>query len=901
MATHAARQVVTGSRRSAAFVGDPILAAKVTAPDVPDWALPRPRITKLVARGARWCPLTVVTGPVGAGKTMALALWAASESMPVAWLCLDEYDNRPGMFWSYAVAALRRSGAAVPDALSATTRGCAAEHVFLPRLASVLAAQDPPVALVVDDFGLLTEPRVLNGLDFLLRNAGTGLRLVLSSRMDPPFLLHRYRLAGTLAEIRAGDLAFTVAEAGQLLAQHGCKLSAGSLECLTRRTEGWAAALRLAAMSMAAHPDPEQFVMELLTEERGLSGYLVAEVLDTQPPEVREVLLSTSILEHVNAGIASELAGNRQAGRVLAALAHANAFIQPIGGGWYRYHTLFAEVMRLQLKLECPHRTASLHRQAARWYQRNGQLTDAVRHAVQADDWPLAASMVIDELAIGEILEPMGSTALAHEFASMPGGRAWPEPQPDLVSAALAVSAGRPESAATALDASERIFERVPAEQEDAARLAAAMIRLAVSRCTGDFAATTRAVAHAEALISRIPAGKLARRPGIRARVLSARGAAGLWSGRFGEAARVLDTGVIAAAASGDDRERIDCLGHLALVEVLRGRLGHAAKLARQATAAHAGDRQRPQGQHPNPAALAALAWVHLEHHELGEARGRLKQVETALGMSPDRLIGAVAYLVAACDALAEGHADVAVKYVARTRSGGARPAWLEQKLDLAESQALAAVGDIEAAVTAAKQADCGSSPEAAVTLAHAWAAAGAGDNARRAIAPLLAAHEGVPERVRLQACLVDARLSYRDGDQARGRRSLGCALRLAEREQLRLPFALERDWIAPVLRHDPELADAHQRLLTPAGLCARLPTRAGTPDESAIPVTERVSERELQVLRGLSRMLTTAEIASEMYISTNTVKTHVKNICHKLAATRRGDAVRRARQLQLI
>ena len=180
-----------------------------------------------------------------------------------------------------------------------------------------------------------------------------------SARTDPLLPLHRYRLAGELAEIRAGDLAFSVAEAGLVLAQHGCTLSADSLECLTRRTEGWAAGLRLAAMSMATHPDPDQFVKELITEDSALTGYLVEEALNTQPPEVREVLLSTSILDAVSAEAASELAGNEQAGRILAALAHANAFVQPVGCGWYRYHTLFAEVLRLKLRREYPDRIAT--------------------------------------------------------------------------------------------------------------------------------------------------------------------------------------------------------------------------------------------------------------------------------------------------------------------------------------------------------------------------------------------------------------------------------------------------------------------------------------------------------------------------------------------------------------
>jgi LuxR family maltose regulon positive regulatory protein len=383
--------------------------------------------------------------------------------------------------------------------------------------------------------------------------------------------------------------------------------------------------------------------------------------------------------------------------------------------------------------------------------------------------------------------------------------------------------------------------------------------------------------------------------------VLFARGAAELWSGSFGEAARVLDAGVTAAAASGEEHERINSLSHLALVEALRGRLARAAELADEATAACPGDGHGPQGQRPKSAALAALAWVHLEHHELGAARGRLAQVDAALRVSPDRLIGAVACLAAAYGALAEGRAEVATRFVARARSAWSVPSWLEQRLSLAESRALAAGGDIEAALAAAKRAGGGGPPEAAVTLAHAWVAAGDGDSARRALAPVLAAHKGLPDRVRVQACLVDARLSYHRGDRARGRRALGCALRLAEREQLRLPFALERSWIGPVLQREPELAGAHQHLVTIVMPSARLPARPGTPDQAPIRAVEPLTERELQVLRHVSVMLTTTEIASELYISTNTVKSHIKHICYKLAATHRGEAVRRARQLQLI
>ena len=915
MAARDGNQAATRARRPAMSVGDPILASKVTAPSVPTWAVPRPRITKLIAEGTRWCPLTLVTGPPGAGKTMALALWAATEPGTVAWVGLDEFDNRPEVFWSYVMAALRRSGAASPRALRAAERGRPGDEGFLLRLAAALAAQDPPVTLILDDMHLLTEPRILQGLDFVLRNVGPGLRLAASSRMDPLLPLHRYRLAGELTEIRASDLAFSSSEAGLLLAQHGQTLTADLLQSLTRRTEGWAAGLRLAAISLGAHPDPGQFVKELIAEDRALTGYLVDEVLNVQPPEVRDVLLSTSILDHVSADAAVELTGNERAAGIMTALVHANAFIQPLGSGRYRYHTLFGEVLRLKLRREHPDRMVALHQRAARWCQRNGLLTDAVRHGAQAGDWQLAAGLVIDGLAIGQIIEPRGDHCLADEFASMPPGQAWTGPQPHLVEAAMALSAGRHQSSASALNAAHSILERLPADQEAASRLAAAVIRLIASLRTGDLEAAAAAAAQAELLVSRVPDGKLGE--DIGGRVRSGRAAVELWSGHLDEAARVLEAARVpgvacvpgvarvpevrsaAEAVSGGEDQRAGCAGLLALVEALRGRLRRAAELAGQAILV--ADERRLPGWNQNPAALIALAWVHLERNDLREARSCLKQADAGLVASPDKLIGAVAYLAAASVALAEGRAPAAAQIIARARSGWPVPVWLDQQLSLVESRACAAAGDIPTALAAAERADRRTSLEASVTLAQAWATAGDGGNARLALAPVLAAGSGAPDRVRVQGWLVDAKLSYASGNRARGRRSVASALRLAEPEQLRLPFAAEHSWIGPALQREPELAAAHRGLLVPAALHEQLPAPARAPDQAPILVVEPLTEREREVLRHVSGMLNTAEVASEMYISVNTVKTHLRSIYRKLAAAHRAEAVRRARQLQLI
>jgi LuxR family transcriptional regulator, maltose regulon positive regulatory protein len=278
-----------------------------------------------------------------------------------------------------------------------------------------------------------------------------------------------------------------------------------------------------------------------------------------------------------------------------------------------------------------------------------------------------------------------------------------------------------------------------------------------------------------------------------------------------------------------------------------------------------------------------------------------------------------------ACAGLAEGRGDTAAQIAARARAGWSVPAWLDQRLSLVESRACTAAGDIPAALAAAERAGRAEQPghdgqaghdgragqaghagrdtplQAAVARAHAWMAAGDGTNARHALAPALAAGSAAPERVRLQAWLVDARLSYRGGDSARGRRSLTSALRLAEREHVRLPFAMERGWIGPVLRRDPELARTHQRLFAPPRRRDHPPASPDVPPQAAVMTVEPLTEREREVLRHVSGMLNTAEVASEMYISVNTVKSHLKSIYRKLAAAHRGEAVRRARQLELI
>ena len=890
----------TARPRGTPSADDPILISKITVPALPGWVVARPRLEKLIADGARG-PLTTITGPPGAGKTMAAAMWATSASPgSMVWITLDRYDNRPKVFWSYVMAALRRAGIAVPRVLSAPTRA-AVDHAFLLRLASVLADQDGPVMMILDDLHLVTEPAILDGLAYVLRNATPGLHLVVSSRMDPLLPLHRYRLTGELAEIRADDLAFSLPESSSLLAHHGITLPAAALECLTQRTEGWAAGVRMAALSLDGHPDPEQFVKELDAEDSAVTGYLVDEVLNAQPPATRELLLRTSILDCVRADLASELADDAQAAGTLAELAQANAFVRPLGHGWFRYHAMFAEVLRLKLRSERPDQLADLHQRAAWWYQRNGYLLEAVRHAAACGDWPLAAGMVIDELAIGQFIDPRDSQSLAEVFRDMPLDLVRTHPYPLLVIAAMELSDGAAQPCATTLAAAESNLGDLPADRKVQARLSAALIRLALSRRTGDLDTATAAAASATALLEELPENLLARHPGIRAQVLLGRGAAELRAGRLDEAAATFKEG---AAASAPDSAgvRADCLAYLALLEALAGRLSRAVELA----GAVVQTTQDGDGltEHVTPAVSIALAWVHLNRHEIPQMHSQLRLAEAALRLDPDRLISAVARLIAAWHRLAEGRVLAASDIIGRARQDWSPPAWLDRMLTLLESRVATATGDIQAAVAAARRADPASGPDAAAALARAWLAAGDQEAARRALA---VGAEGVgtaPEQARLEAWVVDAQLCYAAGEVVRGRRSLEHALRLGRPQLLRLPFVLERTWIQPVLRRDPALALACGELLAPdlaSSVPARVPAQPGPGDHAAPLIVEPLTEREHEALLHLSEMLSTAEIAAEMYISVNTVKSHLRSIYRKLSAAHRNEAVRRARQLELI
>ncbi|MGH3193675.1 MAG: AAA family ATPase, partial [Streptosporangiaceae bacterium] len=356
--------------------------------------MPRPVLLGRLGGPAR---VTVVSAPAGSGKTVLLRSWLGQDGWDgrAAWVPAGRGERDPQRFWVQVAGALRRTSAGAGLVQGVTGAPDLDGWALVERLLADLARLEDRLWLVVDDVHELG-PEALRQLELLVMRAPPQLRFVLAARHDVRLGLHRLRLEGELAEIRAGDLRFTRVEAGQLLAAAGVQLPEAALAALYGRTEGWAAGLRLAALALAGHPDPERLAAEFSGTERTVAEYLLAEVLDRQPEQVRRLLLRTSILERVNGDLARLLAGDDGGERVLQDLEQAGAFVVSLDAerSWFRYHQMFAGLLLLQLRRTAPGEVTGLHAAAAGWFAGHGYPAEAIRHAQAARDWGLAARLI---------------------------------------------------------------------------------------------------------------------------------------------------------------------------------------------------------------------------------------------------------------------------------------------------------------------------------------------------------------------------------------------------------------------------------------------------------------------------------------------------------------------------
>jgi LuxR family maltose regulon positive regulatory protein len=836
-------------------------------PAPPEHLVARPKLMALMDRASR-CPLTLVSAPAGTGKTVAVAMWARSRrgSGPLVWMSLSRLDLRAGLPWALVGEELARADVASGDVPTGT-----GAQSLIGAIAGAIADHPTRVTLILD-CAIQLSPDDVSGLEQLLSGSRGRLRLVLLTRTDPVLPLHRYRRQNSLAEIRMADLAFTADETRELFARRGLELSTNELGLIVARSRGWAAGLVLTALALMHATDRGRAVRELSGSSGAIAEYLLGEVLQSQSPATRELLLRTSVAEILRPGLIEELAG-RGADDALSQLTRGNAFIERVPGNpsWYHYHPLLRELLRAELAYRSPDEAKRLHVVAGDWLVRAGLLAEAVQTVVDADLWPVAAGYVVEQLAVAELLTPT-RTVLHELLAPIPAETV--TPAATLVRAALAVSDGRYDDAARELGQPRQQLE---ARQPDA-ELTHAVVSAVLGSLTGDVAVVSEAMAIVERGLTTAGDRRLSSRPELAIVVDTVNARARLWRGPPSEAAAACARVVAGGMRPGFEWARGECLGYLALIAAWRGENRKSVRLAQQVLALH--DQTRPPVPRTTPVAEAALAWVYVETDDLGRARRHAAAASADVGAISGVAVAVSLALVESRIRRARGDLRGARAVLADCRRGHLLSDWLTGWMAVDE----AVIDDLEGQRLAAAPAIVDSAVDTR------------------------AARPGVTMTLltSVDQLLAEAQRQVRRGDEDSAVESIEKALRLAAPEHLRRPFREASAEVRSLLRSRRDIALRHGWLDADADRRRRAARSDVTlepvdpaPPEPVLP--ELLTDKELEVLGYLAQLLTTEEIAGAMFVSVNTIRTHVRNILRKLGASRRNQAIRRARELGIL
>jgi len=852
--------------------------------------------------------VTVISAPAGSGKTSLLRAWAGRPGHPrrLALVQVQRDQRDAQQFWLTLLGAVRHatgsnSGAELP----AATPGFDAPAMVDRVLSELADAHD--ITLVIEDLHELRSPEAPAQLTRLLTNLPPQVHAILTTRHDVRLRLHRLRLAGELAEIRAADLRFSERETRELLDASGVALSDAGVALLHQRTEGWAAGLRLAAISLADHPDPERFVAEFSGSDRTVAEYLIAEMLDRQPPDVQDLLLRTSLLDRVNGELADLLTGRPGSERILLDLEDANAFVESLDPErtWFRYHRLFSDLLRLELRRTLPAEIPALHQRAAGWFAQHGQVADAIRHTQAAGDWPEAARLLAD-YSFSLTLDGQAQTMQALVRAFPPGVD---DPELALVRAGGDLVQGRLDEATAHLAVAETYAATRPPGRQRRLRVAVASLQLSLARRRGDLAGVIEQARFLASPVTGPSDEDIALGSDLRAVALMNLGTVEAWSLGLPDAERHLREGADLAREIGRPYLEVGCLAQLGFASIFRGaatpKSDAFARTQRRCREAIALAERHGWGTEPVIApALMTMAGTSVLLGEFDEGERWLRRTERALqtDTGPDirLLLHQTAGMLHAGrgrhrEAIEEFGAaeDLASQLEGSQALASQVTGWLiatQARLGLAgEARArLAALDDQRASSGEIRNA------RAAICLAESDPAAALG-----AVHDVLDGTAPVLGYVTVVEAHLLAGLAHRElGDQRAANQAAERALALAESDRLILPFAMtgSRELLEALPRHQT----AHATLL--ADILDVLHGSSPVAKEpSSLPPAEELSPGELRVLRYLPTNLSRPEIAGELSVSLNTVSTHLRSIYAKLQVRDRSSAVRRARELRLL
>jgi len=916
----------------------PLLATKLYIPPLPPRVVARPRLIKQLTDGlSLGHKLTLISAPAGFGKSTLVSEWIANCGRQVAWLSLDESDNDPARFLIYLISALQtispNLGAGILEALQ-SPQAPPIESILTALLNEIAAiASDPSTSLgqscilVLDDYHLVDAKSVDDALTFLLEHLPPQLHLVITTREDPALPIPRLRARRQLTELRAAGLRFTPSEAAEFLDRvMGLYLSAEDLAALEDRTEGWIAGLQLAALSMQDHQDVHEFIQAFAGDHRYVVDYLIEEVLQRQPESVRSFLLQTAILERLSGSLCDAVT-DQSGGKVrLETLQRGNFFLIPLDDTrhWYRYHHLFADVLRMHLIAEQPEQVPILHRRASQWFEQNGSAVDAIRHALAGRDFERAAGLI--ELAAPAMHRNRQEATVLAWLRALPDELFEARPVLSILDVGAIMSNGEIEGVEPRLrdaeqwldmieDRHERPDEMIVVNEEEFRRLpgAVALYHAGLALARGDVPETAK---YARRVLDLVPEEDHLGRGGA----FGLMGLA-LWTkGDLEAAYQTFAEGMAQLQMAGNISDAVGGVLALADIRIAQGRLGaamrtyeRALQLARESgtptlrgTADMYVGMSELEREHND---LRAAAQLLLQSQEQGEHTG-FPQYPYRWRVAMARLLEVQGDLDGALDLLNEAEPLYVSDFFPNVRPVAALRArvWIAQgKLDKALNWAREHSLSAEDNLSYLREFEH-------ITLARILLAQYKSDHSESPLRDaigllerlLKASEEGERKGSAIEILALQALAYQLQGDIPVALTSLERALTLGEPEGYVRMFVDEGASMEQLLREAAELGilpGYSARLLS--AFDAEGQTRE---DESPLlkthasqPLIEPLTERELELLRLFTTELSGPEIARELVIGLSTVRTHTKSIYSKLNVNSRRAAVKRAEELGLI